>query len=153
MSGTLSGRWWSFNALPAARLHALLKLRQDVFVVEQECAFAEIDGRDPDALHYLLWDEKSDALAGALRLFAFPGDSMAARIGRVVVSSGHRNLGLGRKLMGEGMAKARQTQPNCAIDLSAQAHLEAFYSSLGFVTVSEPYLEDGIPHIDMRSTV
>jgi ElaA protein len=150
LSGDLSGTWSAFDALSAKDLHDLLKLRQDVFILEQECLFPEIDGKDPETEHYLLRDTKTGALAGAIRLFAASGAEI--RIGRVVVAQSHRGMGLGRDLMLAGLEKARRIAPEAEIHLSAQAHLEKFYQSLGFRTVSEVYLEDDIPHIDMIAT-
>lgn len=116
-------------------------------MLEQDCLFPEIDGKDPDTEHYFLRDAETGALAGAIRLSS-SGDG-AIRIGRVVVAQSHRGLGLGRDLMLAGMEKARQIASTGEVHLSAQAHLEKFYASLGFRTVSEVYLEDDIPHIDM----
>ncbi|MEJ8474720.1 GNAT family N-acetyltransferase [Roseibium algae] len=140
----------SFEAFGARELHDLLKLRQDVFVVEQECAFPEIDGKDPDGLHYLLKDSETGALAGALRLF-LPEDraNERCRIGRVVIAQAYRGRGLGQQLMEAGIARSNEAAPEAQIDLSAQAHLEPFYKRLGFQTVSDVYLEDDIPHLDM----
>jgi len=143
----LVGQWNPFDKLGARDVHDLLRLRQDVFMLEQDCLFPEIDGKDPETEHYLLRDTATGALAGAIRLFVAGGTEI--RIGRVVVARTHRGLGLGRDLMLEGMAQAWKIAPGAEIHLSAQAHLEKFYKSLGFDTVSEVYLEDGIPHIDM----
>jgi ElaA protein len=147
LKNKLNGAWNVFDALSPRDVHDLLKLRQDVFMLEQDCLFPEIDGKDPDTEHYFLRDAESGALAGAIRLSS-SGDG-AIRIGRVVVAQSHRGLGLGRDLMLAGMEKARQIAPTGEVHLSAQAHLEKFYASLGFRTVSEVYLEDDIPHIDM----
>lgn len=144
---SIIGQWSAFDDLSARDVHDLLKLRQDVFMLEQECLFPEIDGKDPATDHYLLRDLDTGALAGAIRFFSANNDEV--RIGRVVVAQSHRGLGLGRDLMLAGMARARDVAPNATIHLSAQAHLEKFYQSLGFSTNSAVYLEDDIPHIDM----
>ncbi|MTH96735.1 GNAT family N-acetyltransferase [Roseibium sp. RKSG952] len=143
--------WHAFAELSAHDLHALLKLRQDVFIVEQECAYPDIDGLDPVALHLLVFEAGAGDLVGALRLFA-GSESESARIGRVVIAPAYRGSGLGRTLMESGLAKARALSPGGTVEVSAQAHLDRFYASLGFKKVSETYLEDGIPHIDMRLT-
>ncbi|WP_417669864.1 GNAT family N-acetyltransferase [Roseibium sp.] len=146
----LVGSWLTFDELGVRRLHDLLKLRQDVFVVEQECAFPEIDGKDPDAWHFLLVDQDSGDVAGALRVFLPVTETKAgSRIGRVVTAGGYRGLGLGKQLMEAGIAKCMENAPGAAIHLSAQAHLEDFYASFGFERVSDNYLEDGILHLDM----
>ncbi|ADZ69807.1 GNAT family N-acetyltransferase [Polymorphum gilvum] len=143
-----TGVWRRFDQLSVAELHALLKLRVDVFVVEQACPYREIDGLDPQAEHYLLRDADG-ALAGCLRLFAPGVNGPQARLGRIVVAPQRRGLKLGHQLVAEGIARARALHPGCAIALSAQAHLEDFYAGHGFAAVSPPYLEDGIAHVDM----
>lgn len=149
MTGGVQGwRWTTFDALSGREVHDLLKLRMDVFVVEQACAFAEIDGKDPHAVHLLHTVE--GALAGCLRVFAPPAQGQAARIGRVATSAAFRGTGLGHRLMVEGVRFCRETYPGHPIDLSAQAHLVRFYERHGFTCVSDAYLEDDIPHVDMR---
>lgn len=130
----------------ARELYALLKLRVDVFVVEQECAYAELDGRDESALHLRLM--QSGDLMAAARILP-PADGNAPRIGRVVVSPDHRGKHLGHALMREALSLCHLHFPEWEIAISAQSYLLEFYSSLGFVRVSEEYVEDGIPHIDM----
>ena len=144
-------QWSSFADLAVADLYEMLALRQQVFVLEQTCLYPDIDGLDPDAHHLLGWrtvDGKRE-LAATLRCLA-PGakyDEMS--LGRVVTSPAARGTGLGRELVAQGIACAERLHPGHAIRIGAQAHLEAFYASFGFVTVSEPYDEDGIMHIDM----
>lgn len=144
----LTGAWSSFEDLEPRDVHDLLQLRQDIFVLEQTSLYADIDGKDPDALHYLIKDGTSDALVGAIRMFADPANGQA-RIGRVVVAREGRGSGLGRIMMQIGIEEAERLVPGCSIHVTAQAHLEKFYGSLGFRTVTEPYDQDGIPHIDM----
>lgn len=117
-------------------------------MVEQSCAFPEIDGRDPEALHLLVRDAEG-RLLGTLRVFAPDGDG-AARIGRVATASLARGQGLGHRMMGEAMALCARRFPGAPVDLSAQEHLVSFYARHGFSPVSPSYLEDGIPHVDMR---
>lgn len=148
LSDTMTAKWLAFDAFALNELYALLKLRQDVFILEQESFYADIDGKDPDALHYLIHDRQTSCLLGAIRLFVETGEN-TARIGRVVIAPEARGTGLGRSLMQAGIDKAQELAPGCKIHVSAQAYLEKFYSSLGFKTVSEIYIEDGIPHIDM----
>ena len=129
-------------------VHDLLALRMAVFVVEQACAFAEIDGADPDAIHLQVFI--GGDLAGCLRVFA-PSEAVDhARIGRVATAKGHRGTGLGHRMMVEALRFCAEHFAGHAIDLSAQAHLTGFYAWHGFTPVSESYLEDGIPHLDMR---
>ena len=141
--------WRAFDALTVHDLHDVLRLRADVFVVEQACPFPEIDGRDPDAAHLLARDAPGGALDGTLRLFgpACAGD--AAVIGRVATAAAARGTGLGRALMGEGIAEAGRRFGAVPIRIGAQARLEAFYASLGFFRLGEDYVEDGISHCVM----
>lgn len=144
-------QWSGFADLTAAQLYEMLALRQQVFVLEQTCLYPDIDGLDPDAHHLLGWRDVDDKpeLVAHLRCLA-PGAKYAEMsIGRVVTSPAARGTGLGRELVAQGIALARRLHPGHAIRIGAQAHLEAFYAGFGFVTVSEPYDEDGILHIDM----
>ena len=144
-------QWSGFADLTAAALYEMLALRQQVFVLEQACLYPDIDGLDPGAHHLLGWrtvDGKRE-LAATLRCLA-PGakyDEMS--LGRVVTSPSARGTGLGRELVAQGIACAGRLHPGHAIRIGAQAHLEAFYAGFGFRTVSAPYDEDGILHIDM----
>lgn len=141
--------WHRFEALSNTDLYALLKLRSEVFVVEQNCVFLDLDDHDQASEHLLMHDAKGQ-LIGYSRLLP-PGEKYAEpSIGRVVVAPSVRNTGAGRRLMAESVRGARQrfpTQPNL---IWAQHHLERFYGSFGFVTISEPELEDGILHVKMR---
>jgi ElaA protein len=142
----------AMDGLSAQELYALLKLRVDVFVVEQACPYPELDGKDAAALHLRLLDDGQ--LLAAARLFP-PGPSArspgvdAVRIGRVVVSPDHRGRRLGDCLMREAIDACEARFPDAPIALSAQSHLQRFYAGFGFVPVSDMYLEDGIPHVDM----
>jgi ElaA protein len=144
-------QWSSFADLAVADLYEMLGLRQQVFVLEQTCLYPDIDGLDPGAHHLLGWrtvDGKRELVA-TLRCLA-PGakyDEMS--LGRVVTSPSARGTGLGRELVAQGIACAERLHPGHAIRIGAQAHLEAFYAGFGFRTVSAPYDEDGILHIDM----
>jgi ElaA protein len=144
-----TSRWAPFAALSGLDVHDMLALRCQVFVVEQRCAFAEIDGRDPDAVHLLLRGEDG-RLEGTLRVFAPAGENGAARIGRIATAPHARGRGLGHTMMREALRFCTERFPGAAIDLSAQEHLAAFYGAHGFTAVSASYLEDDIPHVDMR---
>lgn len=129
-------------------LYAMLKLRVDVFVVEQKCAYPELDGKDLEALHLRLLLGKE--LVASARLRKPAKADPAARIGRVVVSPLHRGKRLGERIMVGAIAQCERLYPESPIKLSAQSHLTRFYGSFGFVAVSEEYLEDDIPHVDMQ---
>lgn len=144
---TPTWHWLPFDALSLAQLHDLLQLRQRVFCVEQDCAFLDIDGRDPDALHLL--GERDGRVQAYLRVFA-PGDYYAEiAIGRVVTAPERRGEGLGRTLFAEGLRRARAAYPGYAVRIGAQQRLRRFYQDAGFCQDGAPYIEDGIPHIEM----
>lgn len=140
--------WRSFDALTARELHDVLRLRADVFVVEQACLFAEIDGKDPSAFHLLARGSGGD-LAGTLRLFTPDRDGGQARIGRVATALAARGTGLGRAMMAEGIAESERRFGPVPIRIEAQSRLEAFYGSLGFARTAADYIEDGILHCVM----
>ncbi|MBI3350484.1 MAG: GNAT family N-acetyltransferase, partial [Burkholderiales bacterium] len=133
-----------FGELSVPQLYAVLALRSEVFVVEQNCVFLDIDGVDPQTWH-LLGTGDDGALKAYARLLP-PGmkSPTDAVIGRVVTSPAARSGGMGRALMTEAMAHCQRLWPERAITLHAQAHLQRFYGSFGFVQVAEPYMEDGI---------
>jgi len=140
--------WRAFEALSPAELYALLRLRSDVFVVEQNCVFPDIDGKDQAARHLLAF--AGDTLAGYLRVFAPAAGRDAAKIGRVVVAPPFRSTGLGRRLMAAALEDIAATLGPVPVELSAQAHLERFYAGFGFARISADYVEDDILHCDMR---
>lgn len=137
----------ALDDLPARDLYALMKLRVDVFVVEQACPYPELDGKDVAALHLRLLADGE--LLAAARILKPEGEDKPVKIGRVVVSPAHRGKRLGDSVMQEAIREAERLYPGRPIALSAQSHLERFYRSLGFLPVSDEYLEDGIPHVDM----
>jgi ElaA protein len=137
--------------LGTAELYAALAARQQVFAVEQQCAFLDADGHDAHAWHLLGWagEPREQPLVAYLRVLD-PGHKFAEpSIGRVLTLAPYRGVGLGRVLMLEGMARTAAAWPRRAIRIAAQQRLEAFYASLGFRVASPPYDEDGIAHIDM----
>jgi ElaA protein len=148
----LRWQWSRMPGLPAADVYAALAARQQVFVVEQNCTFLDADGHDPFAWHLLGWtgDHGAPTLVAYLRVLD-PGRKFAEpSIGRVLTTLPHRGTGLGRVLMIEGIARTRLVWRGHAIRIAAQQRLEPFYTSLGFRTVSAPYNEDDILHVDMR---
>ena len=140
--------WDQLDNLTPRALYAMLKLRVDVFVVEQSCPYSEIDGKDYDAFHLRILD--GEELTASLRVLPPEQDGKPVKIGRVVVAADYRGYKLGQRLMTEAVAFAQARFPGIAIELGGQSHLQKFYGSFGFVTVSDEYLEDGIPHVDMR---
>ncbi len=143
---------WRCEALPsmsAVALYRVLKLRSEVFVVEQQCIYLDPDGRDEDAWHLQALDSDGAVLAYA-RLLPPQSAQDAARIGRVITAPSARGTGLGRALMQEALVACARLWPDAPLELGAQAHLRDFYGSFGFAAISDVYDEDGIPHIDMR---
>ncbi|PSJ80194.1 GNAT family N-acetyltransferase [Neisseria iguanae] len=134
----------AFTELSRLELWQIYKSRIDVFVVEQNCAYSEIDEQDLHALH--LFAEKDGALSAYCRIIA---EDEAVKIGRVLVVPSCRNSGLGRVLVRQAFQAAKSRFPKYGIHIQAQLYLQRFYESLGFQAVSGDYLEDGIPHIDM----
>lgn len=141
--------WKRFADLTVTELYALLKLRSEIFVVEQNCVFLDLDDHDQNAEHLLMRDAQGE-LIGYTRLLP-PGEKYAEpSTGRVVVAASVRRTGAGRRLMAESVRGARERYPGQDNLIWAQLYLEKFYASLGFVTESEPALEDGILHVFMR---
>lgn len=136
-----------FNELSILELYNLLQLRSEVFVVEQDCVYQDIDGKDQNALHVIGY--KNDRIVAYTRLFK-PGDYFkASSIGRVVVAKNQRQFKYGYNIM-EASIKAIKTHFNVTeIKISAQCYLKNFYNNLEFFEIGEEYLEDGIPHITM----
>ncbi|MGN6510378.1 MAG: GNAT family N-acetyltransferase [Chitinophaga sp.] len=141
---------WSvktFAELTNEELYRILRLRSEVFVVEQQCPYLDMDNYDQRALH--LQGENEDGLAAYTRLFAPGVKSDMASIGRVVSSPSARGKGFGRQLMEVSIAAVEEKWGKIPIWIGAQLYLQKFYESLGFVQSSEMYLEDNIPHIEM----
>lgn len=136
--------------LSAARLYQLLALRSQVFVVEQQCVYQDIDGADLQGSNRHLLGLYEDRLLAYARILAPQAAGEPVKIGRVIVSDEARGLSLGSRLIAQAIASCERHWPQQPQFLSAQAHLQRFYSSAGFVAEGEVYDEDGIPHIDMR---
>jgi len=141
---------WSlkkFDSLTVDELYALLRLRTEVFVVEQNCVFQDMDDKDQQCWHLMGW--KEDALVAYTRLVP-PGVSYELpSIGRVVTSPSARGDGLGKLLMEKSIETATELFGKSPIKIGAQLYLKRFYESLGFEKSSEVYDEDGIDHIEM----
>jgi ElaA protein len=139
----------AFDALTGVDVYDLLALRQRVFVVEQACAYLDADGLDRAARHVLMRDADGALIAYARVLD--PGSRFATHaIGRVVVAPERRAQAIGHALIERTITAIEAAHGPVPITLAAQAHLQRFYARHGFVTVSSPYDEDGIPHVDMR---
>lgn len=137
----------TFQELTTNELYQILQLRSEVFVVEQDCVYQDIDGKDAKALHVL--GIKNDILVAYTRIFK-PGFYFEeASIGRVVVKKTERKHQYGYDIMRASMEAIKNTYNETTIKISAQTYLKTFYTNLGFQEVGDGYLEDGIPHIGM----
>ena len=143
--------WKQFATLDAAELYAVLAARSAVFVVEQACIFQDADGLDRFAWHLLGWARgaSEQTLAAYLRLIEPSRKYAEPSIGRVLTTAAFRGTGLAREAMREALAQSALLYPGQAVRIGAQQRLEQFYLELGFRTVSEPYDEDGIAHVQM----
>ncbi len=145
---TLTWHTKSFDTLSNSELYSMLRLRSEVFVVEQDCVYLDLDNYDQNAHHLIALNAENKVLCCA-RIVA-PGVKYAgASIGRIVTSPSLRGTGRGKALVREAIDACCILYPEAAITISAQQHLEAFYAAFDFETTSPPYLEDGIPHIQM----
>ena len=137
----------SFEELSKKELYELLKLRGEVFVVEQDCVYPDIDGKDERALHVLGWED--DILVAYSRCFQAGDYFDKASIGRVLVRENYRKLGYGHEITKASIRAVKSKFKADKIKISAQTYLVIFYESHGFKTVGDRYMEDGIPHIAM----
>ncbi len=137
-----------FDELSGKQVYAILKARSEVFVREQNCVYLDMDDNDASILHVVAWAGESQ-VAAYLRIHP-PGTRYSEPcLGRVLSTKAHRGTGIGRKLMLEGIKQIEIHYPMQAIRINAQAYLKEFYRSFGFDIVSEDYMEDGIPHVEM----
>ena len=136
-----------FDDLTPHELYAILQLRNEVFVVEQNCVFQDADNKDQQSFHFMGW--LNEKLIAYTRLVPQGIAYKEASIGRVVTSPSLRRTGIGKELMERSIEKAKELFGKSAIKLGAQLYLKSFYETLGFIQSSSIYLEDGIEHIEM----
>ncbi len=136
-----------FDELSAPELYKILRLRSEVFVVEQNCVYLDTDNKDQDSYH--LAGYSGDILVAYARLLPADMAFAEASIGRVVTHPQYRNSGAGKALMQMAIDACREQFNVTKIRIGAQLYLKEFYTDLGFIQCSETYLEDGIPHIEM----
>lgn len=145
-----------FEQLTTHQLYDLLKLRVDVFVVEQNCPYPELDDKDrAEGVYQLLGyqynqETKSDELVACARLLPKGISFDAVSFGRIATKMSARGSGIGRQLLQKTLDECQDLWPNQPIKIQAQQYLTEFYQSFGFVGYTDAYLEDGIPHIDMQ---
>jgi len=148
----LEWQWKTYKDLSQRELYEVLKARQTVFVVEQDCIYQDIDGLDHHAWHLLAMsplETGPPVLAAYLRIIQPGYKYKEAAMGRVLVAKPFRGTGLGNNLVKKGIEHLRSELTQTPIKISAQQYLVAFYEALGFVSCSAPYDEDGILHIEM----
>lgn len=134
-----------FHELTTEELYRILKLRVDVFVVEQNCPYAELDDLDQNAVH--VWLEEDGTLAAYLRVMDRGVESEHVSLGRLIAAK--RRIGLGTRILREGIKTAREVFGADAIYLEAQVYAKELYAKQGFRTISDVFLLDGIPHVKM----
>lgn len=143
--------WYPFQQLSCEQLYVLLRLRQEVFIIEQQCIYPDIDGLDLKCLHLLGY--QNELLVAYLRLIpAEIHSSGNISLGRIITSPANRGVGIGEALMQQAMQYIAQTYQQQDVQIAAQFHLQTFYQKFGFTSISEPYDEDGIEHVDMLYT-
>ncbi|PZX54930.1 GNAT family N-acetyltransferase [Algoriphagus chordae] len=140
-----------FDELSNRELYAIIKLRNEVFVVEQDCVFQDADDKDQLAFHVMI--KSSDFLVAYARVLPAGTTFAEASIGRVVSDKKARGTGAGKRLMKDSIAFVKSEYGSCTIRIGAQTYLNEFYKSLGFEDAGERYLEDGIEHVEMTMEV
>jgi ElaA protein len=149
--GVIEWRWARFDDLSAYEVYEMLSLRSRVFVVEQKCVYQDADGRDADAWHLLGWRAAGgeEQLVSYARVFEAGVRYEEMSIGRIVSAPEVRGSGVGRMIVEEAMRFCAERWPGQRIRIAAQRRLESFYTEFGFDVTGQPYIEDGIEHIDM----
>jgi len=147
-------QWYTFEEFSVQELYAILVLRQQVFIVEQECAYLDCDGLDQCAWHLVGWrkTEKRRRPLAYLRVILPKSEGEIPVIGRLLTHKEIRGKGIGGTLLAKAMQRIKNSMPGAAIRISAQYYLLSFYEGFGFSPASEIYAEDGIPHIAMIHT-
>lgn len=145
MTSAFNIQWKVFDALSLAQLYAILKLRQDVFVLEQRSIYVDVDDGDQTSWHLCIY--AGQQLVGYTRLRRL--ERQGYKIERVVCAKKHRGRGLGHKLMQAALKKIGNLAPGCEVTLSAQTEAQAFYQAYGFMAHGRAYDDGGIEHIDM----
>jgi ElaA protein len=138
----------SFQELSLEVFHDIIALRIQIFIIEQNCPYQEVDGKDKLA-HHLFFKNEMDEIIAVTRILPQGISYAEVAIGRVVVHEDYRGTGLGNQLMADSMNFVRDKYGEVPVRLSAQKHLENYYGNHGFKSTGNEYLEDGIPHVEM----
>ncbi|MCL4145507.1 UNVERIFIED_CONTAM: hypothetical protein GTU68_032079 [Idotea baltica] len=136
-----------FDELNTTTLYDILQLRSEIFVVEQDCVYQDLDGKDQKALHVI--GKKNNKVVAYTRVFGSGDYFKNSSIGRVVVAKDQRQYGYGKVIMNASIKAVKEHLNEDTIKISAQTYLKKFYNGLGFKEYGEEYLEDGIPHVAM----
>jgi ElaA protein len=144
----ISWSWQSLEGMTVKTLYEVLRMRQNVFIIEQNSLYADIDGRDAAAWH-LLGHADDGRLAAYLRVFPGKKNAPETTMGRFVVAPWARGKGLARQMMANSLAWVNNQAPSAPIRISAQRHLKGFYETFGFTAVGAPYDDAGVAHVDM----
>jgi len=145
----LNWQFKHYNDLLLNEFHDILALRIQVFVVEQNCPYQELDGKDKKSYHLICRNGKGDVV-GTMRILP-PGVGFEeVGLGRIVLAESERGVQQGHEMMKEAMTFSKEEFGDVAIKLSGQKHLEGFYNKHGFQSTGKEYLEDGIPHVEMK---
>lgn len=143
----LNWTYKAFDELTPKELYAILRLRCEVFIIEQNCNYLDVDGKDLKCFHLMAWHGEN--LVAYTRILS-PGTSYPeASIGRVLTAANYRKIGAGITLMQKSIAKVYESYGKGPIKIGAQLYLKKFYEGFGFIKCSDEYLEDDIPHIEM----
>lgn len=144
-------RWYEFREMTGEELYAVLKLRQEVFVVEQCCAYLDCDDLDQRAWHLVGWEKKGGRIEPVAYLRVIPPQAPGGMpiIGRLLLHASQRGRGEGKYLLRLALNRIERSCPGASVRISAQQYLVDFYRDFGFRTASEIYDEDGIPHVRM----
>jgi ElaA protein len=138
----------SFQELSLEEFHDIIALRIQIFIIEQDCPYQEVDGLDKLAYHLFFKNIKEEIIA-VTRILPQGVSYQEVAIGRVVVHEDYRGTGLGHQLLAESMNVVKEKFGEVPVRLSAQKHLENYYGNHGFQSTGKEYLEDGIPHVEM----
>ena len=138
----------SFQELSLEEFHDIIALRIQIFIIEQNCPYQEVDGKDKLA-HHLFFKNEKDEIIAVTRILPQGISYAEVAIGRVVVHEDYRGTGLGNQLMADSMNFVQDKYGKVPVRLSAQKHLENYYGNHGFKSTGKEYLEDGIPHVEM----
>ena len=140
-----------FNLLSLQELYAIMKLRQEVFVVEQKCSYLDADGKDLESYHLMGYSDNE--LVAYARLLPQGVGYEEVSIGRIITSAKYRRKEFGLRLMEKAIEEVNRIFGNVPIRIGAQQYLKSFYEKFGFIDINQPYIEDGIPHIIMLRAV